>query len=72
MVSTKTYPLSIIGYSLRTIILMFPSPPNSTSLRNFSFSSQRMILYCDYKTYTNDIVQLNQQRNNHTFKSSLP
>ena len=57
MVSTKTYPLSIIGYSLRTTLLMYPSPPNPTSSRNFAFSSQRMILYWDYKTYTHESAQ---------------
>ena len=43
MVSTKTYPLSITGYSLRTTLLMFSSPPNSISSRNFAFPSQRRI-----------------------------
>ena len=57
MASTKTYPLSITGYFLRITLFMFPSPPNSTSLRNFAFSSQRMILYWDYKTYTHESAQ---------------
>ena len=44
MISTKSYLLSIISYSLKTTLLIFPSSTNSTFLINLVFLSQRRIL----------------------------